>query len=186
MFLDNKNVKVSSVTITDNAPFFQTKALSGRVTKRMAGPQFFTVKFTATWMKEHLPQVKKFIALHKFGQPFEMPLGYFSEYKGNAINVTVSAKSNKGSRLVKLGQFSGTLEAGTYIRFKNHAKIYQVTEDVQANGTMKIFPSLYQEVNAGESVNFNNITASFILTNDSYDIPISSVGKLDFTATENV
>ncbi|TEW83382.1 hypothetical protein D5R38_18605 [Serratia marcescens] len=186
MFLDNKNVKVSSVTLTDNAPFFQTKALSGRVTKRMAGPQFFTVKFTATWMKEHLPQIKKFIALHKFGTPFEMPLGYFSEYKGNAVGVTVRAKANKGARLVSLGQFVGTLEAGTYIKFQNHSKIYQVTEDVNGNGTLKIFPGLYQEVNAGEPVNFDKITGSFILTNDSYDYQISSVMKLDFTASENV
>lgn len=186
MFFDNKKVKVSDVTITDNAPFFQTKSLSGKVVKRMAGPQFLTIKFTANYMREDLPQVKKFIALHKFGQPFEMPLGYFSEYKGNATNMVCRGKSNRGARLVPVSTFNGVLEAGTYIKFNNHPKIYQVVEDVRSNGTMKIFPGLYQEVNSGEAVNFRSISGSFVLTNDKYDFDIKSATKIQFEATENV
>ncbi|MBN5214283.1 hypothetical protein [Serratia ureilytica] len=186
MFFDNRKVKISDVQITDNAPYFQTKSLSGKVVKRMAGPQFLSIKFTANYMREDLPQVKKFIALHKFGQPFEMPLGYFSEYKGNAGAVVARAKVNKGTRLVPVGVFVGTLEAGTYIKFNNHPKIYQVVEDVKANGTMKIFPGLYQEVNSGEPINFRSITGSFVLTNDKYDFDIKSAANIKFEATENV
>ncbi|MDP8728366.1 hypothetical protein [Serratia marcescens] len=185
-FLDNKTVKISDVTITDNAPFFQTKAISGKVIKRMAGPQFLSLDFTANYMREDLDKVKKFIATHKFSVPFDFPMGYFSEYIGNANNVTARAKANKGARLVPVGVFNGVLEAGTYIKFNNHPKIYQVTEDVQSNGTMKIFPGLYQEVNAGEPVNFRNISGSFILTNDNYQFDVKSATKMKFTATENV
>lgn len=187
MFLDQKRIKLSDVQIEDNTPYFSTKSLSGKYQKRIAGPQFFILNFTANWMVSDLPEIKRFVAEHKFNVPFEYPMSYFSNFTGNITGFPVaSTKVNKGSRLILLTGFVGTIPAGTVVQFTNHSKIYTVTESVSSNGaaTLKIFPALYQDVNLGEQTKYQNLKAKFVLTNEKFTFPNTQIGNFKFTAME--
>ncbi|TCQ89323.1 hypothetical protein EC840_104229 [Rahnella sp. JUb53] len=187
-FLDTKKIKISDVTVEDNTAYFQTKSLSGKYQKRVVGPQFFSLKFTANWMSDDISDVKRFIAEHKFNTPFEFPMSYFTQFNGVASSVVSSQKVNKGSRLIPLGSFIGTLPAGTVVQFQNHSKLYTITEAIIGgeNATAKIFPALYQDVNQGEKVNYQNVKGKFVLTNEKFTFPVSAIGKFTFTALEYI
>ncbi|WP_205955104.1 hypothetical protein [Pantoea stewartii] len=183
--LDNTQVKISNVSVTSNAPFFANKSVSGKYQKRYTGVQFFELKFTANYQLEHMMSVKKFAAEHQYGQPFEFPLSWFSEYKGSAQGtIQLAATANPGTRILKLGKFSGTLEAGSIIRFANHSKLYTVMKDSSANEDLSIFPALRGTVQAGEIVTYRSSKGTFILTNDKIEWPVDSINKIQFTATE--
>lgn len=186
-FLNTKQVKISSVVIDDNSPFFQTKSLNGKYQKRMAGPQFFTLEFMANWMNQDTQEVKRFVAEYKFNKPFEFPLSYFSEFSGVVTGVPIASnKINKGSRLIPLTGFAGRIPAGTVIQFKNHSKLYTVTEEIAGAGTMKIFPALYQDVQQGEALGYKNLKGKFVLTNDKFSFSITSISNFKFTAMEYI
>lgn len=185
--LDNTSVKISDVSLTSNAPYFANKAVSGKYQKRYTGIQFFELEFTANYQMNDMSVVKKFVAEHQYGQPFSFPLSWFSEYQGTANGtLQVGASAVAGARLLTLGVFTGTLEAGTVIRFANHTKLYTVQKDVQSGGQLSLFPSLRASVQAGEIITYRSPQGTFVMTNDKIEWTINSLNKLKFTATESI
>lgn len=183
--LENTEVKITDVRVTSNAPYFSNRAVSGKFQKRFTGVQFFELEFSINYMSQDTKHVQKFIAEHQQSKPFEFNMSYLTDYKGSAQGlITASIASAKGARKVTLGAFSGVLEAGTLVQFQNHSKLYTVTEDVQSNGEMKLFPNLRGNVQLGETVKYRNATGRFFMTNENIPMNIQSLSKLDIKATE--
>ena len=182
---ENSELKITDVKVTSNAPYFSNRAVSGKFQKRFTGVQFFELEFTLNYMSHDTKYVQQFIASHQQSQGFDFPMSYLTNYTGSAQGLLSSAvTANKGARKVTLGAFSGVLEAGTLVQFQNHSKLYTVTENVTANGEMKLFPNLRANVQAGETVNFRNIKGRFVLTNESIPLNVQSLSKLSIKATE--
>ena len=173
--------------LQDNAQIFTSQTFTGKVQRRFSGVQFYTLKFTANYNKKDIGVVKKFVAEHRFGKPFNVPL---PKYSGNVSTATgtiqVALQATPGSRKIRLGAFTGVLEAGTVVQFSNHKKLYTLVSDVRANGEMQIMPNLRQSVQAGEMLTYNNINGQFIMTNDNIKWPQTEIQKVEFEATENV
>lgn len=185
--LDNKEIKITDVQITSNAPYFSNRAVSGKFQKRYTGIQFFDLKFSANYMSQHSSIVQKFVAQYQYGNKFKFPLSYLSDYQGTAQGIISStAAVQPGGRIVSVGSFTGTLAAGTIVQFVNHKKLYTVMEDLKANGQLKLFPALKANVQVGEQISYRNLQGEFIITNDSIPYDLKSISKLDFTATEAI
>lgn len=179
------DVRITNVQLKSNAPFFSNRSVSGRFQKRFTGIQFFELDFTVNYMSHDTRHIQRFIAMHQQGRSFDFPLSYLTDYKGSAQGlIQASVMSAQGARKVKLNSFSNTLEAGTLVQFQNHSKLYTITEDVKADGEMKLFPNLKQIVQAGETVTYTNPKGRFVLTNENIPLDLASLSNVKFTATE--
>jgi len=68
----------------------------------------------------------------------------------------------KGSTKIPVnGTATGTLKKGDFIQFSNHYKVYQLTDDVNLDGStinvMNIFPALFENLTTNTIVVYNNI-----------------------------
>lgn len=181
----HEDVKITDVKLSSNAPYFSNRSVSGRYQKRYLGVQFFELELTLNYMEKDTSKVKRFLALHQQSQPFEFDLSYYARYEGSVQGLLQTGQAAApGSRLIKLGVFNGTLEAGTTIQFQNHSKLYTVTEDVKTGGTLKIFPSLRGQVQLGEQILYKNPKGKFILTNEKLDFDIKNISTMKIKATE--
>lgn len=185
--LDNKEVLITDVKVKSNAPYFSNRSASGKYQKRYLGVQFFELTFNVQYQAEKINEIKRFVAMYQHGRAFEFPMSYATEYNGSVQGV-VSSVSNvlPGGRIIKLGVFTGTLEAGTIIQFQNHKKLYTVQEDVRSGGDLKVFPALMGTVQAGEQITYRSPKGNFVLTNESYDFDIKSLSQISFKATEKI
>lgn len=65
------------------------------------------------------------------------------------------------------------LVAGDFIRFTNHDKVYQLTEDVTfdsvGSGRLNLFPNLVEGVNLNETITFYNVPFKVYLKTQSQD-----------------
>lgn len=74
---------------------------------------------------------------------------------------TISINTNyTGSQYTAAGATT-ILQAGDYIRFAGHSKVYQVVDDVSFNsggdGSVTIFPSLVAAVTSGEAITYDAV-----------------------------
>lgn len=181
----HEDIKITDVKLSSNAPYFSNRSVSGRFQKRYIGVQFYELELTLNYMEKDTSKVKRFFALHQQSQPFDFDLSYYSRYEGSVQGLVQTAQqAPSGSRLIKLGVFSGVLEAGTLIQFQNHSKLYTVTEDVKQGGTLKLFPSLRGQVQNGEQILYKNPKGKFILTTEKLDFDIKSISTMKIKATE--
>lgn len=182
---ENTDIRITDVKLTSNAPYFSNRAVSGKFQKRYTGVQFFEVDFTLNYMEKDTKGIKRFLALHQLSRPFDFDLSYYGRYEGTVQGLVTSAQNAaQGSRLIKLGAFVGTLEAGSVVQFQNHSKLYTVTEDVKSGGTLKIFPSLRGQVQVGEQLKYQNIKGKFILSNEKTELNIKNLSSIKLKATE--
>ncbi|PEH74294.1 hypothetical protein [Edwardsiella tarda] len=183
----NDKIKITDFKLKSKSPSFKAQALSGKFQRRFSGIQYYEAEFTAKFAIDDISHVKNFLARHRFGRPFRIPLYYFTQYTGNVTGmVTASAPASRGARKVSLSNFGGTLRAGTTIQFENHSKLYEVTEDCTGSGELKLFPNLYQNVTAGEVIKYRNAEGEFILTNDDDTYDLTQISQLKIKVTENV
>lgn len=183
----NRKLKISNFKLKSKAPAFQAQSLSGKFQRRFSGIQYYQFECDVNFQIEDISEVKAFIARHTFGRPFNVPLYYFTEYKGDVQGmVTASTPAKRGARKLTVSNFKGTLKAGTTIQFENHKKLYEVTEDCKGNGELKLFPNLYQDVLAGEVIRYQNPVGEFTLTTDSMEYDLTQISKIKIKATENV
>ncbi|HBT3063129.1 TPA: hypothetical protein MBF00_000612 [Klebsiella aerogenes] len=181
---ENTDIRITDVKLTSNAPFFSNRSVSGKYQKRFTGVQFYELEFNAQYMAHETRHILNFIAKHQQSVPFDFDLSYISKYEGSAKGVISSLGASTGSRLVKLGDFQGVLEAGTVIQFQNHSKLYTVTQDTKANEELRIFPNLREQVQSGEQILYRSPRGRFVLTNENIPFDIRSLSKIKLTATE--
>ena len=79
----------------------------------------------------------------------------------------------KGSKIIGVSGGTGTLKKGDLIRFSDHAKVYQLTEDTDLDGstidTISIFPGLVQTLSAA-TVSYNNVQINVDQVSDAIEI----------------
>ena len=98
----------------------------------------------------------------------------------------VNGASQTGSDVITDGWPNSTviLKAGDYIKFANHAKIYQVTADVTSDGsgnaTIGIFPSLMESPAENSAVSYDDLEFTVSFSGDLQETQISQDGYSSF------
>ena len=129
-------------------------------------------------------------------QSFTFVLPKYSFTAGQQVDdpkvktTTLAGYSSIPVRLLK-GATQGCLLAGDFIRFSNHSKVYQVSEDVDSSasgaGTILIYPALIETVEADTDILVNNVDFTLALDNDLQefeDVGSKQLSYLEFDCVE--
>lgn len=81
----------------------------------------------------------------------------------------------KGSTKIAVdGSATGTLKKGDFVKFSNHSKVYQLTDDVNLDGSsvnvMNIFPALFVNLTSNTIVAYNNVSLNVSLIGTQVEI----------------
>lgn len=179
-------VNSSSVTIKSTAPTITTTAVSGvRQSKQIAGQYWEIDAELSQLTRQDFARIMGFISKQRNSLfSFDIIIPVLSDSSGgiNTVrlntsgNDTMAATSNVGvgssqvafdtafspSDFTQQGVDPDTaLFAGDFIRFSNHNKVYQLTEDVVLNstggGTLNFFPNLIFPVSSGEEILYYDV-----------------------------
>ena len=178
------NVDPSDVEIVMNAPLQITRSLSGRETRNLATGPFFTLIYTFSNLNE---TERRLISGHIANangqlQTFNVNLPDGLKTTTGDATGTIDVASNASAGAVSIDYTASVatiFKAGDFIKFDNHEKLYEVTEDsttLGSNGTVKIFPPLRTDITTSEDILYSNLTAlvrynidvSYRIRNDSF------------------
>lgn len=149
----------------------QSEAISGRSLSRSLGGQRyeFTVRHDSISRDKWLP-VQAFLEAQEGSvDTFQIALPIYSQQPGDATGVIQSsAAAAIGDRSVPVdGITAGTLKAGGYIRWTNHSKVYMVTADLSAPGSLSIYPPLIEAVPDNDVLLYNDVEFTVRLAGDT-------------------
>lgn len=100
-------------------------------------------------------------------------------------SVTPDYNYTKGSTTVPVAGGTGTIKKGDFIKFSDHAKVYQVTGDVNLDGStidsIGIFPGLFQDLTSGATVAYNNVSFTVSHVGQELEIDTDENGYYEYT-----
>lgn len=101
-------------------------------------------------------------------------------------SVVTSGSAAAGAKSVTLASLSGTLKAGSFIKFATHNKVYKVTADRVGSGAVSIEPGLRVAVAGGVAVTYQSVpfTVRLVGTVREYGISTDSFVTYEFEAVE--
>lgn len=175
-----------SVNFTSKFYNLSSTSLSGRTQVRNIGGQRweFAAKYSRLTRTEFAP-IMAFIMLQKgSNDTFTIVLPQISS-KSGAVTGTVQANITSteqigATSIIVDGITGGAFKAGDVFKFANHTKVYMITEDLSANGTLKFQPPLVSNVTNNVSVTKDNIPFTVRLNNDVQTYDLGSASLLDF------
>lgn len=141
---------VSNYKVQNEAPLQVNTSQNGKVSTRWTGVQRFdfTVRVEA-FGHENIRALKAFFLLH-IDTPFYLT---FPQLQGASLsNSIVSANTAARASKVPVSGHKGVIQAGDFITFMNHTKMYQALNAVEGSGTLNIFPPLRSDVRAQETI----------------------------------
>lgn len=195
----------SSVTIKNNTPTATSISVSGKRQSKQLAAQFWTLDCEfAPLDRSELAQVMAFLnkqnnSLSSFNvviPQYGRPNGTIKNVAGsvsNAISVRTAAAiaattvyiacdTIRPSDFVAAGSTAtGAFKAGDFVKFSNHTKMYQLTEDatVDSNGyaTLNIWPGLYTAVATTDDMLYWDVPFTVFNTEStqSYELGIGDV-----------
>lgn len=141
------NALISEFMLTDNIPQYQNQTWTGETITRVVGSQYFTLSFKVTLNKMNRTELANFYALYGQGRPFDISLGWWSDYNGTqASQVQATAARAAGATSVAVN--ANTLEVGTVVQFTGHKKLYRIIANT--GNVITIFPRLIKTSNLGK------------------------------------
>lgn len=167
----------SSVTIKNNTPTATNISVSGRRQSKQLAAQFWTLDCQYTTLdRSEAAQVMAFLNKQNNSlSSFDVVVPQYSDTNGtikniynsltspqrvisvsssaaiSATSISVNADYMRPSHFVAAGTTAtGALKAGDFIKFSNHNKVYQLSEDAtidsSGNATLTIWPGLYSAI----------------------------------------
>jgi len=168
----------TSVNFKINTPLLRTITNSGKTTRVAMGHQFytFTVKFP-NMTPTQVGAISGFVAGTLGGySAFEIILPKISYSKSTqqatgTLTVTTTVAAGVYQVLVSgAGANRIFLKAGDVIKFSNHSKVYQITGDIQADGSgnavIYFSGALVSAVPSSTTITYNAVPFTVILDND--------------------
>ena len=208
--------KFRNVTIKSVAPSITTTSVSGvRQSKQIAGQYWqMDIDFTSLDRSE-FANVMGFISKQRNGlYSFSVTIPDISEPAGDihkvleaggssAMDVTSNVATGSSAVAFDTG-FTSTdftnagadlnvgFRAGDFVKFSNHNKVYQITDDVVWNatggGTMNIFPNLVDAVTTSDTIVYDDVPFLMFSTADTqeYQYSIGGDNQVSITLQEAV
>ena len=171
----------NKVTIKNNTPTATSVSISGRRQSKQLAAQYWTIDCDYPPLdRSEMAQIMAFLNKQKNSlSSFQVVLPQYSRSNGTvkyliggmtdatlsvrsaatitATTVYVNFDTLRPSHFVSAGTTAtGALKAGDFIKFTNHDKVYQLTDDVtvdsSGNATLNIFPGLFTALTTTENV----------------------------------
>ena len=169
----------ATVTIKNNTPTATSVSLSGRRQSKQLAAQYWTLECEYTALdRSEAAQVMAFLnkqnnSLESFDvviPQYSRPAGTVAALGGSPV-LSVAANAAISATAItvdfdtitssNLSDATKAFRAGDFIKFSNHNKTYQITDDVTINGsgggTINIFPSLYTAITTSHDVTYWNV-----------------------------
>lgn len=91
-----------------------------------------------------------------------------------------------GDNTIAVDGISGTISAGSFVKFNDHGKVYMVTEDLTGPGTLTIYPSLRESVANNEVVTYDSVPFTVRLDDNkqTYSASTGNNIRVAFTVIE--
>jgi hypothetical protein len=169
----------ATVTIKNNTPTATSVSLSGRRQSKQLAAQYWTLECEYTPLdRSEAAQVMAFLnkqnnSLESFDvviPQYSRPAGTVAALGGTPV-LSVAANAAIGATAISVdfdtitsssvSDATKTFRAGDFIKFTNHNKTYQISDDVTINGsgagTINIFPGLYTAITTSHDVTYWNV-----------------------------
>jgi len=169
----------ATVTIKNNTPTATSVSLSGRRQSKQLAAQYWTLECEYTALdRSEAAQVMAFLnkqnnSLESFDvviPQYSRPAGTVAALGGSPV-LSVAANAAISATAItvdfdtitssNLSDATRAFRAGDFIKFSNHNKTYQITDDVTINGsgggTINIFPGLYTAITTSHDVTYWNV-----------------------------
>jgi hypothetical protein len=197
------NTDFESVKITSNTPTMITTAVSGIRQAKQVASQFWTIEANYRPLtSREAKTIQGFIAKQRGSlYDFTVIIPTISTANGD-INLVRAANPSTSDTMVTTanaalgtnsiafdtafnsslfapagGSATRGLQAGDYIKFAGHTKVYQIIEDVSfgatGGGTFTIFPNLMSAVTNGEQIIYNSVPFTVFNTETGQDVSFS-------------
>lgn len=88
--------------------------------------------------------------------------------------VLTSGSTSAGAKTLSITGLSGTLKAGSFIKFATHDKVYKVTADRAGAGTLSIEPGLRITVGGSVAITYQNVPFTVRLVSNVHEYGIST------------
>lgn len=187
----------TQVTVTSNTPTMITTAVSGLRQAKQVATQFWTIEaefrpltfaeaktlqgflakqrgslFDFSVIIPGVSNVSGGIRLARAANPaVNQIMSVTQTYSVGANSVAINTNYT-GSQYTAAGA-TNILQAGDYIKFAGHTKVYQVVDNVSFNsngdGTVTIFPNLVDGVGSGEGITYDDVPFQVFNTEVSQD-----------------
>lgn len=166
-------IKPTRFEITSFSPTLvsTSHSLKRQVRKRGGGVQRWAMKMEFPPMKRaSFAEYEAFI-INQAGQyetfeytPPDDLVGALGTYSGS---VSVNGDHTAGDTTIAVTGQSGTLNAGSWVSFANHTKVYKIVTN--STSSLNIFPALQENVDNTTVVTYDSPTFTVSLTMDNFD-----------------
>lgn len=150
----------SAVKFTSRVANLMSETDTLRVQTRSLGGQRF--EFSAKYPKltaSEWATVDSFLMQQDGSkETFQIVLPVVSSQRGDATGtVLVNGAHSKGVRTVAVTGLTGTISAGSVIKFDSHTKVYKVVADLTGAGNLTIRPGLMQAISNGDALTYDDV-----------------------------
>lgn len=191
----------NKVTIKNNTPTATSVSISGRRQSKQLAAQFWTLDCEyASLDRTEAAQVMAFLnkqnnSLSSFQvvvPQYGRPNGTIKNVAGSVSNaISVRTAASIGALVVYVAcdtirptdftsrgtTATGAFRAGDFVKFSNHNKMYQLTEDatVDSSGyaTMQIFPGLYTAVTTSDDLYYWDVPFTVFNTSSTQEYELT-------------
>lgn len=206
----------SKVTIKNNTPTATSISISGKRQSKQLAAQYWTLDCEYTTLdRSEIAQIMAFLnkqnnSLLSFNvvvPQYSRPNGTIKTVYGTADS-TISVAGNaaigattvsmncdvlRPSNFVSAGTTAtGAFKAGDFIKFTDHDKMYQLTEDAtvdsSGNLTLNIFPGLYSAVTTSDNLYYYDVpfTVFNLSATQEYELGIGDTAMLTLKLQEAI
>lgn len=173
-----------SIDITDNEAVFLSESQSLQTNARSIDGQRWEIsaKYPLLTRSEAATVMAYLKSVRGSSSTFTLVLPEYSDSSGTVSGtVLANGSAAAGSTSVTIDGITGQINAGDFVKFANHNKVYMVTADRNGAGAMSISPPLREAVSDNEGVTYNSVPFTVRLANDKTRQSISSANRTRIT-----
>lgn len=179
-----------AVNIDGDSPTLITETDNGRMQSRKKGTTrwSFTLKYPPL-TRDQFKGVQAFIMAQQGRHGvFTIVPPIVGSSGGNASGSITCSAAVKGATSVTIAGITGSLEAGDFVKFAGHDKVYMLTADRSGAGAMSITPPLIAAVSATEQLVYVDVPFTVRLNNDlqTYKIGVDSLYSYEVDVIEAI
>lgn len=158
-----------SIEITDNEAVFMSEAQSLQTNARSIDGHRWEISGTYPLLtRAQAATVMAYIkSVRGSSSTFTLVLPEYSNANGTVSGtVLANGAAAAGATSVTIDGITGQINAGDFVKFANHNKVYMVTADRNGAGAMSISPPLREAVADNEGVTYDAVPFTVRLSRD--------------------
>jgi len=178
----------NAVNFKSNSPTLFSETVSGRMQSRKVGGQKWS--FSATYppmtKADFKPVWAYLVAQQGRHGVFTVTPPVVASTSGTGTGTVTCSAASIGATAVTIAGLTGTLEAGDFIKFAGHSKVYMLTADRNGAGAIAIEPALVAAVTSSEQMYYSDVAFTVRLANDlqEYSLGVSQLYKIELDFVE--